>query len=94
MSDVFSQFTEKFPCEAMRGCEFEAAVMVWAQHHQSGCGYTGFRCDIHFNFLVREALREMERIRQCPDGYGAFCDLCGERVELGILSDHLRWIRL
>lgn len=81
---------EAKPCES-GDCDRQAAVMVWCDHHVKGCDYTGFRCEIHFNLLLLDTVRQMKSI---ADDWLSLCASCGQVVEAGILSDHLRWARL
>lgn len=78
-------------CESGRGCDFPATYMVWCDHHAKGCDYTGFRCDIHFNLLHQETVRQIKSIEQ---GWLSLCDRCGKVINAGQVSDHLRWVRL
>lgn len=78
-------------CETTTGCDVAATALVWCDHHQLGCDYTGFRCDVHLNLLHLETVREVESIRR--NGL-TLCDRCGARIEAGVVSDHFRWMRL
>lgn len=90
-TDLAAFTAEAKPCETTKGCDFEATYMVWCDHHQQGCDYTGYRCDIHLNLLVQETMRQIKAIEQ---GWLSLCDTCGAVVESGVLPDHLRWARL
>lgn len=78
-------------CDTPRGCENPADVMIWCDHHQQDCPYTGYRCRIHLNILVLELQRELESMRRAWLNY---CARCGETVKPGEIGDHLRWIPL
>lgn len=82
---------EAKPCESDMGCSDQATVMVWCDHHRRGCDYTGFRCDKHFQMLYAEAVSQMEKMQ---DSWLSLCATCFGVVEVGVLSDHLRWVRL
>lgn len=88
---VVAEVSEAKACESGVGCQFEASYMVWCDHHKKGCDYTGYRCDIHFNLLYQETVRQMKAIDQ---GWLSLCDRCGKVVISGQVSDHLRWVRL
>lgn len=72
-------------------CDREATCLVWCDHHRKGCDYTGFRCDVHFNLLYLDTVRQMDAISK---GWLSLCKKCGGIIPLGVLSDHLRWARL
>lgn len=78
-------------CETTKGCDRVATAMVWCDHHELGCDYTGLRCDVHLNLLHLETVREVEAIRR---NWLTLCDSCGVRLEAGMVSDHFRWMRL
>lgn len=86
-----SEVIESHACETSFPCDLQATVMVWCDHHIKGCDYTGFRCDVHFNLLYQETLRQIDSIRQ---GWLSICANCALVMEDGPISDHLRWIRL
>lgn len=88
---VLTDGLDSKPCESSFKCDREAAYMVWCDHHVKGCDYTGFRCEVHFNLLFQETLRQIKSIK---DGWLSICASCDTVVEAGIVADHLRWIRL
>lgn len=86
---------ENLVCETPSGCDKPATSMVWVSHHSIGCGYTGYRCDIHLNLLYREVVVETTRLsRAIEEGRRVMCMWCQEIVEDTACEDHLRWFRL
>lgn len=82
-------------CESRHGCDNPPDVMVWVAHHRSDCNYTGYRCYFHLNHLVQEAVRTMRRIdRMQRKGRQVFCYGCDQRIVIGALRDHVRWVQL
>lgn len=96
MQEIFEQlFDEAKPCENPDGCDSQATVMIWCDHHFEGCDYTGFRCQIHLNLLVAETIRQLKWAeRKERAGNRVICGKCKQTVRIGILSEHLRWVTL
>lgn len=91
-SSVLDGVREAKPCESSKQCDFEATYMVWCDHHKKGCDYTGYRCDIHFNLLHQETVRQM---RAVDTGWLSLCASCGKVIPPGRpISEYLRWVRL
>lgn len=91
--NVFDSVVDPFQsCESVHECYSPATSLVWVDHHRLGCDYTGYRCDIHLNLLMREAMVEMARVMRC--GGVAFCVQCEKQKFVGALTDHVRSFRI
>lgn len=92
LADNLTEFEVSKRCETtVVDCPNEAAWAVWCDHHAQGCDYSGFRCDLHFNVLMLETHRLVERLRRDWD---TFCANCGAVMSNPSVEAHTRGIRL
>lgn len=89
---VLAQLEIVKPCETLlTACPERAAWAVFVDHHRQGCGTIIYRCDWHYNLLLLEARRLVDRI--CL-GFWMYCGDCGVLLSSRVFSDYVRGIRL
>lgn len=91
-SDSIANLEFAKPCETtIRKCDLQATHAVWCDHHGQGCDYSGFRCDVHTQFLREEI---QDQVDAANAGFYVQCLSCGARMGGGLLSEHFRCVKL